>query len=137
MNRARVADLGRALRVLGSYGEQLAPVTATSEQLQQIREDLQRALGLVADADTAAPTTTCRQHPNGPVEPGTDGGCLICLQRRGLAARADNTDVPAEVVAAAIEELGEQQAIAVYGGVAVARVLNARNPVRLTKGPVT
>ncbi|MFJ5217239.1 hypothetical protein ACIP98_21260 [Streptomyces sp. NPDC088354] len=135
MNRAKVADLGRALRVLGAYGEQLVPATATSEQLAQIREDLRRALAMVADADGEAPTTRCPQHPHGPVEPGTDGDCLLCHTRRGRAARAGAEDVPAEVVAAAIEELGEQQAITVYGGAAVARVLNAAYPRRPVKGP--
>ncbi|MFB7287816.1 hypothetical protein OG539_01390 [Actinacidiphila glaucinigra] len=135
MNRARVSDLGRALRVLGDYSEQLVPATATSEQLQQIREDLQRALGLVTDAGGAAHTTKCRQHPSGAVEPGTDGGCLICLQRQGLAAKAVAGNAPAEAVASAIEQLGERAAVGLYGGHAVARVLNAAHPRRAVKGP--
>ena len=83
MNRTVLNDLGRALRVLGEHGEQLAPAAATTEQLTEIAGDLQTARRLLSDAERPPPTTDCAEHPYGPVEPETDRVCLLCQIRRG------------------------------------------------------
>ncbi|MCM1977181.1 hypothetical protein [Streptomyces sp. G1] len=88
MNRTVLSDLGRALRVLGGHGDELSPTTATTEQLDEIAADLQRARHLLSEAERPTPTTNCQDHPYGPIEPETDGECLLCgiRRRRGLAA---------------------------------------------------
>lgn len=129
MNRTVLADLARALRVLGHHGETLAPATATTEQLHEIAEDIARARRLLAAAERPAPTTDCPEHPNGPVEPGTDRQCLLCRNRRHRADAADEAPgIPVTVVLSVVEELGEEAATQMYGGRVVAKALAASHP---------
>lgn len=94
MNRTVLRDLGRALRVLGTHGDQLEPATATTEQLDEIAADMQRARRILGDAERPPPTTDCAEHPYGPVEPPADPAdpptrtCLFCTLRRHRARPA-------------------------------------------------
>lgn len=68
MNHAQLTALGRALRVLGEHGDALNADTPDAK-LHEVKADLKRALDLLDETvTTAAPTTRCAEHPNGPVD---------------------------------------------------------------------
>lgn len=95
MNHAQLSSLGRALRVLGTHGENLNAET-TDAQLHEIREDLRRALDILEDAVSApAPATRCPTHPYGPVDKSAPDLCLLCETRRRAARRAEYSGGPA------------------------------------------
>ncbi|MFE1438258.1 hypothetical protein [Streptomyces sp. NPDC058739] len=89
MNHAQLTALGRALRLLGEHGETLTTETADGK-LREVRADLRRALDLLDDSiSTAAPSTRCAEHPNGPVDKAAPDLCLLCETRRRAARRAE------------------------------------------------
>ncbi|CAM5703538.1 hypothetical protein SVIOM342S_07118 [Streptomyces violaceorubidus] len=70
MNHAQLTALGRALRLLGEHGEALTADTPEAK-LHEVRADLKRALDQLEESvTTAAPSTRCPEHPNGPVVQG-------------------------------------------------------------------
>lgn len=87
MNHAQVASLGRALRVLGGHGDDIGTETS-DDRLREIKDDLRRALELLDESVSGpAPTTRCREHPNGPVDKSAPDLCLLCETRRRSARR--------------------------------------------------
>ena len=87
MNHAQLTALGRALRLLGEHGEALSADTPDAK-LHEVKADLKRALDLLEDSvTTAAPTTRCPEHPNGPVDEAAPDLCLLCETRRRAARR--------------------------------------------------
>ncbi|MEW2164351.1 hypothetical protein AB0912_15365 [Streptomyces sp. NPDC007084] len=135
MNRTAISDLGRALRLLGQYGDDLSQASATPETLEQIRNDLIKARGLLDTVAQPAPTTKCSEHPQGPTEPGTDGECLLCGIRSTRASRADSDDVSRSTVAGVINQLGTDAALRMYGPRAVAAAtVTARRTSHLNPG---
>ncbi|MEU6513694.1 hypothetical protein [Streptomyces sp. NPDC046978] len=140
MNRTAIRDLATALRRVGEHGDALAAITPGPEQLRLIREDLEQARQLLeharlllAAAAGPARTTRCPEHPTGPVEPDTDGECLLCRIRRGRAATAAvaHQEVTAAQVLEVIDELGTDTAIRQFGGRAVSAAI-ARTPTKST-----
>jgi hypothetical protein len=92
MNHAQLTALGRALRVLGEHGETLTADTPDA-RLHEFKADLRRALDLLDETvTTAAPTTRCAEHPNGPVDEEAPDRCLLCETRRRAARRAELND---------------------------------------------
>ncbi|MFF4524199.1 hypothetical protein [Streptomyces bluensis] len=88
MNHAQLTALGRALRLLGEHGEALTSTTPDAK-LHEVKADLRRALDLLDETvTTAAPTTRCAEHPNGPVDEDAPDRCLLCETRRRAARRA-------------------------------------------------
>lgn len=88
MNHAQLTALGRALRLLGEHGEALSADTPDAK-LHEVRADLRRALELLDETvTTAAPTTRCPEHPNGPVDTSAPDLCLLCETRRRAAHRS-------------------------------------------------
>ncbi|MEV5472815.1 hypothetical protein AB0L66_10715 [Streptomyces sp. NPDC052207] len=137
MNRTAIRDLAMALRRVGEHGDALAAITPGPEQLQRIREDLEHARQLLAAAAGPAPTTRCPEHPTGPVEPDTDGECLLCRIRRGrvaAAAEVAHQEVTAAQVLEVIDELGTDTAIRQFGGRAVSAAIasTTRTPTTST-----
>ncbi|MBC9729908.1 hypothetical protein [Streptomyces sp. TRM68367] len=124
MNRTVIRDLAAALQALGEHGERLTPTEATPEQLREIGEDMARVRRLFAEADADAPTTRCRRHPHGPVEPGTEGGCLLCRIRPAARHPRPAEAAPLHEVREFIAQHGEAAATRRYGGPATARALN-------------
>jgi hypothetical protein len=89
MNHAQLTALGRALRLLGEHGEALTGATPDAK-LHEVKADLRRALDLLEESvTTAAPTTRCPEHPNGPVDENAHDLCLLCETRRRAARRAE------------------------------------------------
>ncbi|MFG2128914.1 hypothetical protein ACGFNV_14100 [Streptomyces sp. NPDC048751] len=89
MNHAQLTALGRALRLLGEHGEALTADTPDAK-LHEVKADLRRALDLLDESVTsAAPTTRCAEHPNGPVDEGAPDLCLLCETRRRAARRSE------------------------------------------------
>ncbi|MEV6590426.1 hypothetical protein [Streptomyces acidicola] len=88
MNHAQLTALGRALRLLGEHGDALTSTTPDAK-LHEVKADLRRALDLLDETvTTAAPTTRCAEHPNGPVDEDAPDRCLLCETRRRAARRA-------------------------------------------------
>lgn len=88
VNHAQLTALGRALRLLGEHGEALTSTTPDAK-LHEVKGDLRRALDLLDETvTTAAPTTRCAEHPNGPVDKDAPDHCLLCETRRRAARRA-------------------------------------------------
>ncbi|MFI5676551.1 hypothetical protein [Streptomyces cellulosae] len=96
MNHAQLTALGRALRLLGEHGEALTGDTPDA-RLHEVKADLKRALDLLEDSvSSAAPTTRCHEHPNGPVDENAHDLCLLCETRRRAARRSEiNGPAPA------------------------------------------
>ncbi len=96
MNHAQLTALGRALRLLGEHGETLTGDTPDA-RLHEVKADLKRALDLLEDSvSSAAPTTRCHEHPNGPVDENAQDLCLLCETRRRAARRSEiNGPAPA------------------------------------------
>ncbi|CAL9458895.1 hypothetical protein SUDANB58_02606 [Streptomyces sp. enrichment culture] len=95
MNHAQLTALGRALRLLGEHGEALTADTPDAK-LHEVKADLKRALDLLEESvTTAAPTTRCPEHPNGPVDTAAPDLCLLCETRRRAARRAEYGGGPA------------------------------------------
>jgi hypothetical protein len=89
MNHAQLTALGRALRVLGEHGEALTADTPDA-RLHEVKADLRRALDLLEESvGSAAPSTRCAEHPNGPVDTAAPDLCLLCETRRRAARRAE------------------------------------------------
>ncbi|MFI1536591.1 hypothetical protein [Streptomyces anandii] len=89
MNHAQLTALGRALRLLGEHGENLAADTPDAK-LHEVKADLKRALDLLDETvTTAAPATRCREHPQGPVDESAPDLCLLCETRRRAARRSE------------------------------------------------
>lgn len=89
MNHAQVTALGRALRLLGEHGESLTADTPDA-RLHEVKADIKRALELLDETvTTAAPTTRCAEHPNGPVDEEAPDRCLLCETRRRAARRRE------------------------------------------------
>ncbi len=89
MNHAQLTAVGRALRVLGEHGEALGTDTPDAK-LHEVKADLKRALELLENTvSTAAPTTRCAEHPNGPVDKDATDLCLLCETRRRAARRSE------------------------------------------------
>ncbi|TLS41271.1 hypothetical protein FE633_37285 [Streptomyces montanus] len=89
MNHAQLTALGRALRLLGEHGESLTTATPDAK-LHEAKADLKRALDLLDETvTTAAPTTRCAEHPNGPVDEDAPDLCLLCETRRRAARRTE------------------------------------------------
>ncbi|GHE37741.1 hypothetical protein [Streptomyces capitiformicae] len=92
MNHAQLTALGRALRVLGEHGEALTAETPDAK-LHEVKADIKRALELLDETvTTAAPTTRCAEHPNGPVDEEAPDRCLLCETRRRAARRTELND---------------------------------------------
>ncbi|WP_369247438.1 hypothetical protein [Streptomyces sp. R41] len=92
MNHAQLTALGRALRLLGEHGDALNADTPDAK-LHEVKADLKRALDLLDETvTTAAPTTRCSEHPNGPVDEGAADLCLLCETRRRAARRSEVND---------------------------------------------
>ncbi|WNZ10604.1 hypothetical protein [Streptomyces sp. 11x1] len=92
MNHAQLTALGRALRVLGEHGEALNADTPDA-RLHEVKADIKRALELLDETvTTAAPTTRCAEHPNGPVDEEAPDRCLLCETRRRAARRTQLND---------------------------------------------
>ncbi|MGW1026093.1 hypothetical protein ACWD4J_20785 [Streptomyces sp. NPDC002577] len=88
MNHAQLTALGRALRLLGEHGEYLTSETPDTK-LHEIKGDIKKALELLEESvTTAAPSTRCPEHPNGPVDENAHDLCLLCETRRRAARRA-------------------------------------------------
>ncbi|CAL9327241.1 hypothetical protein [Streptomyces sp. SudanB182_2057] len=82
MNHAQLIALGRSLRVAGEHGQRLTDSEATPDT-EEIRRDLERALGLLDEAISGPkPITRCPEHPAGPVDPDATDLCLLCETRR-------------------------------------------------------
>ena len=87
MNHAQLTALGRALRVLGEHGDALS-ADMPDARLHEVKADIKRALELLDETvTTAAPTTRCAEHPNGPVDKEAPDLCLLCETRRRAARR--------------------------------------------------
>ncbi|GGM03340.1 hypothetical protein GCM10010129_53440 [Streptomyces fumigatiscleroticus] len=96
MNHAQLTALGRALRLLGEHGEALTADTPDT-RLHEVKADLRRALDLLEDSvTTAAPSTRCPEHPNGPVDTSAPDLCLLCETRRRAARRSEYNGGPAQ-----------------------------------------
>ncbi|CAM5693757.1 putative protein OS=Streptomyces tendae OX=1932 GN=GUR47_26580 PE=4 SV=1 [Streptomyces tendae] len=94
MNHAQLTALGRALRLLGEHGEALTADTPEAK-LHEVRADLKRALDQLEESvTTAAPSTRCPEHPNGPVDKAAPDLCLLCETRRRTARRAEYNGGP-------------------------------------------
>jgi len=92
MNHAQLTALGRALRVLGEHGDALT-ADSPDAKLHEVKADLKRALDLLDETvTTAAPTTRCSEHPNGPVDESAPDLCLLCETRRRAARRSEVND---------------------------------------------
>ncbi|WP_037622282.1 hypothetical protein [Streptomyces aureus] len=92
MNHAQLTALGRALRLLGEHGDALNADTPDA-RLHEVKADLKRALDLLDETvTTAAPTTRCAEHPNGPVDESAPDRCLLCETRRRTARRTEVND---------------------------------------------
>ncbi|MGW0711376.1 hypothetical protein ACWD4G_36380 [Streptomyces sp. NPDC002643] len=92
MNHAQLTALGRALRLLGEHGESLTADTPDA-RLHEVKADIRRALELLDESvTTAAPTTRCAEHPNGPVDEEAPDRCLLCETRRRAARRSEVND---------------------------------------------
>jgi hypothetical protein len=88
VNHAQLTALGRALRVLGEHGDALNADTPDAK-LHEVKADLKRALDLLEETvTTAAPTTRCAEHPQGPVDEDASDLCLLCETRRRAARRS-------------------------------------------------
>ncbi|MET7701594.1 MULTISPECIES: hypothetical protein [unclassified Streptomyces] len=88
MNHAQLTQLGRALRVLGEHGDALTTDTPDAK-LHEVKADLKRALDLLDESvSSAAPTTRCAEHPQGPVDEDASDLCLLCETRRRAARRS-------------------------------------------------
>ncbi|MFI2434475.1 hypothetical protein [Streptomyces sp. NPDC018693] len=95
MNHAQLTSLGRALRLLGEHGEALTADTPDAK-LHEVKADLRRALDLLDESvGTAAPSTRCAEHPNGPVDKSAPDLCLLCETRRRAARRSEYGGQPA------------------------------------------
>jgi hypothetical protein len=123
MNRTVIRELSAALRTLGEHGAHLEPIEATPEQLGRIAEAMATARRLLAQADTPPPTTRCRRHPRGPVEPGTTDGCLLCRVARPTATRPAQQPASLDEVREFISEHGEAASTSRYGGPLTTRAL--------------
>ncbi|KOG33976.1 hypothetical protein [Streptomyces resistomycificus] len=89
MNHAQLTALGRALRLLGEHGEALTGDTPDA-RLHEVKADIKRALDLLDESvSSAAPTTRCPEHPNGPVDENAPDLCLLCETRRRAARRSE------------------------------------------------
>ncbi|NUP19332.1 MAG: hypothetical protein HOZ81_25245 [Streptomyces sp.] len=94
MNHAQLTALGRALRLVGEHGESLTADTPDA-RLHEVKADLRRALDLLDESvSSAAPTTRCAEHPNGPVDESAPDRCLLCETRRRAARRAEYSGGP-------------------------------------------
>ncbi|MFI5686709.1 hypothetical protein [Streptomyces sp. NPDC051636] len=109
MNHAQLTALGRALRLLGEHGESLTADTPDAK-LHEVKADLRRALDLLEDSVSTAPTTTrCAEHPTGPVDESAPDRCLLCETRRRAARRSEfggGRPQPVEAVASAPSRYG-------------------------------
>ncbi|MFI9176110.1 hypothetical protein [Streptomyces lincolnensis] len=87
MNHAQLIALGRSLRVAGEHGQGLSE-GASMASPEEIRRDLERAMGLLSDAvSSPKPVTRCGEHPNGPVDEDAADLCLLCETRRRTGQR--------------------------------------------------
>jgi hypothetical protein len=84
MNQNQIPELGRVLRVLGEHGETLSRDTPT-DKVNEIREDLRRALQLADEVAGPKPRTRCKEHPFGAVDEDASDLCLLCQTRRRRA----------------------------------------------------
>ena len=108
MNHAQLTALGRALRVLGEHGDALNADTPDAK-LHEVKADLKRALDLLEETvTTAAPTTRCAEHPQGPVDEDASDLCLLCETRRRAARRSQVNGAYASARAAARDTHPEQ-----------------------------
>lgn len=108
MNHAQLTALGRALRVLGEHGDALTADTPDAK-LHEVKADLKRALDLLDETvTTAAPTTRCAEHPNGPVDESAPDRCLLCETRRRTARRTEVNDAYGHGRAPAPDETPER-----------------------------
>lgn len=108
MNHAQLTALGRALRLLGEHGDALNSDTPDAK-LHEVKADLKRALDLLDETvTTAAPTTRCNEHPNGPVDESAPDRCLLCETRRRTARRTEVNDAYAHGRAPSPDELPDR-----------------------------
>ncbi|WP_331722298.1 hypothetical protein [Streptomyces canus] len=96
MNHAQLIVLGRSLRVAGEHGQRLDE-SGPDTNLDEIRRDLERALGLLDEfISTAKPVTRCPEHPGGPVDPDAADLCLLCETRRRAGLRTPRSRAAAD-----------------------------------------
>lgn len=87
MNPNQIPELGRTLRVLGEHGEALSRDTPPGK-IDEIRQDLHKALELIKTINGPKPLTDCLEHPFGAVDEDAPDRCLICALRRRRAGIA-------------------------------------------------
>jgi hypothetical protein len=81
MNPTQIPELGRAMRLIGEHGEALSR-DMPADKLNEIREDLQKALRLLEDVAGPKPLTRCKKHPFGAVDKEAPDLCLLCQTHR-------------------------------------------------------
>lgn len=91
MNPNQIPELGRALRLIGEHGDGLSRDTP-SEKLDEIREDLQKALRQLETVAGPKPLTRCKTHPFGAVDEDAPDLCLFCQTRRRRAEEQQKRD---------------------------------------------
>lgn len=123
MNPTMLQDLRAALAELRRYEDHLSVRDATPQILRELDQGLTLARRLVAAVGNL-PVTSCREHPDGPVDREA-GGCLLCNTRRRAATTTPAADIPVDTVLAAIEEHGPEEAVRRYGPRPVTRALAA------------
>ncbi|MFI0827208.1 hypothetical protein ACH4Q7_22445 [Streptomyces roseolus] len=126
MNPDYLPELQESLRTLGEFA---ARHEATDESLARLADELDRARSLTAAARGQARANRCHRHPGCPVDPTSENGCLLCgVNERRPAARPAPGLSLAEVLAY-VQAHGHEAATEQYGGIAVARAINAdRHP---------
>lgn len=132
MNRPEATDLGRALRSLGEHGDRLELFAATREQLDEILRDMDAVRRMLLAVRAHLGPSGCRQHPQMPVDPTTDGECLLCVQNRrrgqGVPLQAVVEEAPTSVICQTVIREGHEVAVARFGPRAVTRaILTCRN----------
>lgn len=91
MDLNQIPELGRAMRVIGEHGEALSR-DVTTDKLNEIRDDLHKALSLIQDVTGPKPHTRCKKHPFGAVDKEAPDLCLLCQTHRRKAEEQRKRD---------------------------------------------
>jgi hypothetical protein len=81
VNPNQIPELGHALRSVGEHGDAIDR-DAPAGKLDEIREDLHKALRLLDEVAGPKPLTHCRTHPFGAIDKEAPDLCLLCQTRR-------------------------------------------------------
>ncbi|MEW2434317.1 hypothetical protein AB0952_09050 [Streptomyces caniferus] len=116
-----LSAIGQALRDLAAFTNRGEVTDATLTELAGV---LDRAHHLVmAVQGKRAPANQCARHPDGPIDPTAENGCLLCGRAERSPARPMPDGVEPGEVLQAIAETGHEAATHRYGARAVARAL--------------